>query len=117
MLVTFRSTATDSITMFGDTATQLLDLMGASGRVPGAFTAADVPAALQRLEAGIGQLKSQSGREETAAPPADNEDAPADAEEEDREPPVQLAVRAIPLIGLLRRAAAAKAEVMWEARG
>ncbi|HEY5808324.1 MAG TPA: DUF1840 domain-containing protein [Povalibacter sp.] len=117
MLVTFRSTATDSITMFGETAQQLLGLMGASGRVPGAFTAADVPAALQRLQAGIEHLKSQPHAAEsqaTAAPPADNEDAPTDAEDEDQEPPVQIAVRAIPLIGLLKRAAAADAEVSWE---
>ena len=115
MLVTFRSTATDSITMFGDTAAQLLQLLGASGKVPGAFTAADVPVALQRLEAGLHALKLQQGPESqaTAALPAGNEDAPSD-DEDDKEPPIQIEVRAIPLIGLLRRAAAAKAEVMWE---
>ena len=35
MLVKFRSPATESITMFGEAATQLLKLMGATGRVPG----------------------------------------------------------------------------------
>ena len=94
-------------------------MMGATGRVPGAFTAADVPAALQRLESGIQDLKAQAGSQgaasqQTAALPADNEDSPADADEDDKDPPIDLAVRAIPLIGLLRRAAAAKAEVMWE---
>ena len=120
MLVTFRSTATDSITMFGDTATQLLGLMGASGRVPGAFTAADVPDALQRLETSLEQLKLQpheAASHQTAAPPADNEDAPAeDEEDDDKEPPIEIAVRAIPLVGLLKRAAAEKAEVMWEGK-
>jgi hypothetical protein len=116
MLVTFRSTATDSVIMFGDTATPLLQMMGASGRVPGAFSAADVPAALQRLEAAIERLKSQPHAEshETAAPPADNEDAPTDEQDDEKDPPIQIEVRAIPLIGLLKRAAAAKAEVMWE---
>lgn len=118
MLVTFRSTATDSITMFGDIATPLLHMMGASGKVPGALKAEDVPGALQRLEASIKQLESthpdpqQTNR--AAAPPAMNEDWADDEEEKDKDPPVELAVRAVPLIGLLRRAAAAKAEVMWE---
>ena len=35
MLVQFRSPATETITMFGEAATQLLKLMGATGRVPG----------------------------------------------------------------------------------
>lgn len=116
MLVTFRSTATDSVRMFGDTAEQLLQLMGASGRVPGALSASDVPAALQRLEAGIQELKAQPGSAEpqtTAALPAGNEDDSAEDDEE-QEPPIAIEVRAIPLIGLLKRAAAANAEVMWE---
>jgi hypothetical protein len=116
MLVTFRSSATDSVTMFGDVATQLIRMMGGTGRIPGAFNAEDVPGALSQLEASIEQLKRQphANPPPAAAPPADNEDAPADADEEDDEPPVEIAVRAIPLIGLLKRAAAAKAEVMWE---
>ncbi len=116
MLVTFRSTATDSIRMFRETAEQLLQLMGASGKVPGALTATDVPTAIQKLESGIQQLKALPGSAEpqtTAALPADNEDDRAE-DDEDREPPIALEVRAIPLIGLLKRAAAANAEVMWE---
>jgi len=114
MLVTFRSTATDPVLMFGDVATPLLKMMGASGRVPGAFKAADVPAALQQLEAAIEGLQAQT--HETAAPPAMNEDW-ADDEGDDKkakEPPISLAARAIPLLSLLKRAAAANAEVIWE---
>ena len=69
MLVTFRSTATDSITMFGDVATSLLKLMGASGKVPGALHADDVPGALRQLEAALGRLKIHD-HADTAAPPA-----------------------------------------------
>lgn len=118
MLVTFRSTATDSVTMFGDVATELIRMMGGTGKIPGAFNAEDVPAALRQLEAAIEQAKRQphANPPPAAAPPADNEDAPADADEDDKEPPVEIAVRAIPLIGLLKRAAAAKAEVMWEGK-
>jgi hypothetical protein len=114
MLVTFRSTATDSITMFADVATPLLKFMGASGNVPGALNAADVPAALHQLESAVERLKIHS-HAGTAAPPAMNEDWSADDEDEkNQEPPVELATRAVPLISLLKRAIAAKAEVMWE---
>jgi hypothetical protein len=113
MLVKFKSTATETITMFGDVGKQLLQLMGASGRVPGALDADDVPDALRRLEAAVEDVRART--HETSAPPAVNEDAMADEEEEDKTPPVSLATRAVPLISLLKRAAAAKAEVMWEA--
>jgi hypothetical protein len=115
MLVTFRSTATESITMFSDIAVQLLRLMGATGRIPGALDAQDVPAALQTLEAAIEKLKAES-HAQTPAPPADNEDRPDDDEAQDREPPIAIATRAIPLLSLMKRAAAAGAEVMWEGR-
>jgi hypothetical protein len=118
MLVTFKSTATDSITLFGDVATSLLQMMGASGRVPGALGAKDVAEALQQLESGIERLKAQT-HARPAAPAALNEDlgddeGDNDQDDKDKEPPVAIATRAVPLISLLKRAAAANAEVMWE---
>jgi len=116
MLVTFRSTATESVTMFGNIATALLKLMGASGRVPGAFTAQDVPSALRRLEEEIERLKAVT-HEDTPAPPTAADDDPADRNDrEEREPPIALATRAVPLITMMRRAAAAGAEVIWEGK-
>lgn len=115
MLVIFRSTATESITMFQDVAVQLLKLMGATGRVPGALGPDDVPEALQRLERATEQIKA--GTHATPARPADNEDSQnEDDEDEDREPPVDLATRAVPLLSVLKRAAAAHAELMWEGK-
>ena len=114
MLVTFRSKAAGSITMFGDTAKALLSMMGASGRIPGAFTGEDVGTALQRLESSLSDLKHHA--HDTAAPPAMNEDMEAD-EEDEKEAPVEIAVRAAPLLDLLRRATADKAEVTWEGKG
>ena len=64
MLVTFRSTATESITMFKDVAVQLLKLMGATGRIPGALGPEDVGPALQRLEAATEQIKAGTPEEE-----------------------------------------------------
>lgn len=113
MLVKFKSTATETITMFGDIAKQLLPLLGASGKVPGALDADEVPDALRRLETAVEDIKART--HETAAPAAVSEDAAVDDEdEEDKTPAVSLATRAVPLISLLKRAAAAKAEVMWE---
>lgn len=114
MLVTFRSTATESITMFQDVAVQLLKLMGATGKIPGALSPDDVGPALQRLESATEQLKA--GTRATAARPADNEDAEHEDEDEDREPPVDIATRAVPLLSVMKRAAAAHAELMWEGK-
>lgn len=115
MLVIFRSTATESITMFHDVAVQLLKLMGATGRVPGALSPDDVGPALQRLETATEQIRA--GTHLTAARPADNEDSKnEDEDDEEREPPVDLATRAVPLLSILKRAAAAHAEIMWEVK-
>jgi len=117
MLVTFRSEATESITMFGDVAKSLLNLMGATGRIPGALGPEDVPAALSRLESEVEALKAASHA--TAARPANNEDVAADDDDGDdgkASQPVALATRAIPLLSLMKRAAAAHAAVVWEGK-
>ena len=69
MLVQFRSPATETITLFGDAAVELLKLMGATGRVPGGLSAEDVPPALQRLESAVEGLKARTNAD-TAARPA-----------------------------------------------
>jgi len=101
MLVTFSCPAYADITMFGDVAIRLLKLMGHSGTVPGALLAADVPAALEHLEAAVEADKQSPEQEEPA-------------EGEDGEPAVSLAHRALPVIELLKAAAKAKCDVMWD---
>jgi hypothetical protein len=101
MLVTFSCPAYASITMFGDVANRLLKLMGHSGTVPGALLADDVQAALKRLEAAVEANKQSPEPEEPA-------------EGEDGEPAVSLTHRALPLIELLKAAAKAKCDVMWD---
>ena len=96
MLVTFKTDAHASITMFGDVALDMLRMMGHSATVPGAILADDVPAALSRLRASIEGLKSSS--------PVEDQDDPA----------VSTPLRASPLIDLLAAAAAAEKSVMWE---
>ena len=112
MLVQFKSPATETITMFDGDAVQLLKLMGATGRVPGGLSEQDVPGAMQRLESAVEGMKARNA--DTAAPPADNEDWAHDEDKKDRSPPIKLETRAIPLLSLLKRAAAAKVPVTWE---
>ena len=105
MLVTFRSQAHADITMFGDVAVSLLQMMGHSGAVPGAILAEDIPAALDRLKKAIA---TDRGAAVDAAGKAQDED------EESSERPVSLAHHAFPLLELLAAAAARKCNVMWD---
>lgn len=98
MLVTFKTDAYADITMFGDVALAMLKMMGHSATVPGAILAADVSTALSKL---------------TAAIDAEKVSAPVENQEED-EPVVSMANRAMPLIDLLTAAAKAERNVMWE---
>lgn len=105
MLVRFSSVKTESITMFGDVAVQLIRLLGGSGAVPGAIAAEDIPAGIKRLRAGLASQKT------VLAPPDRDSD---DDEKEDKEPAIDLSTRAGPLLDILERASAADAPVMWE---
>mgnify|MGYP001819311774 FL=1 len=99
MLVKFTTDAHADITMFGDVALAMLKMMGHSATVPGAILAADVPAALDKL---------------TAAIEAGKESAPVEQQDDEDEPVVSMAHRALPLIDLLTAAAKAECNVMWE---
>jgi len=104
MLVTFKTKAHASITMFGDVAKTLIHLMGHSGTIPSAILAADVPAALERLRSGV-----------TAHPGATLDPEPAtESRDHGDEVHVSLAHRALPLIQLLEDAAAQGEDVIWE---
>ena len=98
MLVTFTCKAYADITMFGEVAVSLLKMMGHSGSVPGALSAEDVPAALQKLRQALVELALEE-RHETG---------------DDDEPPVSLNNRALTLIKLLEAAADAHTHVMWD---
>lgn len=100
MLVTFECKAYSNITYFGDIAKQLLRMMGHSGAIPGALMADDVPAALARLQQALAQQTK-------AQPSGDGE------ETDDKETPVSIGTRALPLIDLLNAAAKEQCNVMW----
>lgn len=102
MLVTFKTKAYANITMFGDVAVKLLRMMGHSGTVPSAIVADDVPAALERLKAAVAEEKKHEAPEATRD---DNDDG---------QPRVGIAKRALPLLELLEAAAKRHCDVMWE---
>jgi hypothetical protein len=101
MLITFSCPAYADITMFGDVAVRLIKLMGHSATVPGALRAEDVQVALERLEAAVHADEQSPAPEEQA-------------ESEDDERAVSLRHRALPVIALLKAAAKAKCNVMWD---
>lgn len=106
MLVVFSSNATGDITMFGDVAERMLELMGHSGTIPSAIAAKDVTAVLERLKAAI-EAQNNEGHDD------DDIDVGADTEEDEDEPKVSTAGRAFPLIQMLSRAADENCSVMW----
>ena len=91
--------------MFGDVAVQLIKMLGASGAIPGAIGAQEIPAAVARLRE---RLQSSTTTTESSTTTTKTDD------DRDSEPPIALATRAVPLIDMLQRAAAADAPVMWE---
>ncbi|SFK37873.1 DUF1840 domain-containing protein [Methylophaga sulfidovorans] len=100
MIVTFKTKPYADITMFGDVAIHLLKLMGHSGTVPSAIVAEDVPAYLQRLEQAVNDAKAKEGQ--------------GDDSDDEESSQISVPTRALPLIELLKAAANAKADVMWE---
>ena len=102
MLVQFDSDV-GGLTMLGDTAVQLLQLMGHSGTVPSAILSTDIPAAVEKLERALAQS--------SAAAPLGGDEG-----DHDREPRVSLRQRAFPLIQLLKAAAKQGCDLTWDRR-
>lgn len=97
MLVTFSTDNYSDITMFGDVALSMLQMMGHSQTIPGAILAEDVPAALSRLKSAVYANVS-----------------PTSGVEGEGERVVSMAHRALPLIDLLEAAARKESNVMWK---
>ena len=104
MLVTFKTEAYASITMFGDVAVALLKLMGHSGAIPGALMPEDIPEALKHLEARVSANPNV---------PLEPKGEPETDDDGDKTH-VSLAHRALPLIELLKAARSNNKHVMWD---
>ena len=97
MLVTFHSKDHYPITLFGDPALQLIQMMGAQPKVPGAFYADDVPQALWQLQEALADVV------DTSIPPQTSE-----------EPAVGLKKRSVTLLDMLKDAVKAKHSIHWD---
>jgi hypothetical protein len=102
MLVKFETESSASVTLFGDIALSLLEMMGHSKTVPGALYVEDVPEALRCLDEAI------NNQTESQADPDEDDDEDLD------ETPVSLRHRALPLIKLLTAAVDSKSRVRWD---
>lgn len=98
MLVTFHSKDYYPITMFGESALELLRLMGVASKVPGAIYAEDVPQALWQLQ------------EALAEQPVDTDPQC----EPLHETPVSLKQRAVPLLEMLQAAVKSQHSIHWD---
>ncbi|MDO6541995.1 DUF1840 domain-containing protein [Photobacterium sanguinicancri] len=114
MLITFHSKISGDITMFGDVAQKLLHYMGLCENVPGVIEAKDIPTALSHLEQNIAKLK-QHELQQQAIQDADDKLKYDQDDDLDQSPPISLAIRAIPLIEMLKAAQDAECHVMWDA--
>jgi len=99
MPVTFKTKPYANITMLADVANKMLEMMRFGTKVPGAIDAEDIPAALDNLQQALARVPKK-------VEPA------GDADE--GEPAVSLHTRAVPLIELLKSAAADQTYVRWE---
>ncbi|MGF1692212.1 DUF1840 domain-containing protein [Photobacterium kagoshimensis] len=114
MLITFHSKMSGDITMFGDVAQKLLHLMGQCENVPGVIEAKDISAALVHLEQSLAQLKQKELQQKMDQDSDDKSHSALD-DDIDHPPPISLAIRAIPLIEMLKEAQEAECHVMWDA--
>jgi hypothetical protein len=107
MLVKF-STRFGQLLMLGEPAVALLRLGGHSGNVPSAVLAPDLPHFLGRLRQGL-ELHGDE-----LSPPPPPRDPARDDEDEPRERPVSLRLRAVPLLDMVATAIQQESDLMWE---
>ncbi|MEM7376171.1 MAG: DUF1840 domain-containing protein [Pseudomonadota bacterium] len=100
MLIEFKTEHDGSLVLFGKVATQLLEMMGTSGRDQGALRAEDLPAALDRLKAALSQRP-------------DNDETEPDTDEDEADS-VSINRRAVPVLDLLERCVASGGYFMWQ---
>lgn len=99
MLITFKTKSYANITMFGEVAQKMLELMDYGVGVPGGIVAEDVSHAFDNLQQGLAQIP---------------EIIEAAGQTEDDQPSVSLHTRAVPLLALLQSALDNENQVRWE---
>ena len=102
MLYVFRSKAAADLIMLEAVGDQLLRILGRAPAPSGIIETAALPAAIQALEAAVADERNRRGQG-------------GDAEEDQKEKRVGLAQRAWPMLEMMKRAVAEKADIVWGA--
>ncbi len=109
MLVKF-STKFGQLVMQGEPAVALIRLGGHSGTVPGAVLAAELPGFQAKLRAGL----ELQGDQVSPLPPVDDSGGGWADEDEPRERPIKLRLRAVPLLDLVDTAIRQRSDLLWD---
>lgn len=106
MVYKFVSRATAEMIMLEADAKNILKAIGKDPSPQGIITVAQIPAAIQALQAAVA---AEDERRKQAAPDKDAEDEDGD----DVKATIGLKQRAVPFIDMLQRSAAEGADVVW----
>ena len=108
MFVKF-STRYGQLLMHGEPAVALVKLGGHSGTVPSAVLAADLPTFAAKLRAGL-----EVHGDELSPAPSTTESSRSDDDDEPRERPIKLRLRAVPLLDMIETAVRQTSDLVWE---
>lgn len=100
MIIKFTSENSGEFVMLSHVAEPLLKMMGASGNLKGAVSGDELRASLDRLETAL-RHHTEPGKTQ-------------EEEDEDKELPVALGTRAVPLVQMLKTACESDSYVMWQ---
>lgn len=106
MLVTFSCKDHNDVTMFGDIAQSFIQMMEYTTEIPGAIMAEDVERALANLEKNLVVVAAKQCNTQDDQQAIDLDD--------EKEPEIDITVRAVPLIDLFKTAISVKSYVMWK---
>lgn len=106
MAYRFKSRATGDMVMLDQTARQVLDILGKDTQGPGILLPEQMPAAVAALQAAVQQAEADRAHQVQEAE-AKGERVP------EPESSVSLRMRVAPLIEMIRRSEAEKAEIVW----
>jgi hypothetical protein len=109
MIIKF-TTRNGQLLMQGEPAVRLVKLGGHSGTVPSAVLAVDLPAFAAKLRSGL----EQHGDELSPVPPAAATGRAEDEDDEPRERPIKLRLRAVPLLDMVDTAIRQPSDLLWE---
>lgn len=105
MLYKFKSKAAGDVIMLAASGDQVLRILGREPAAKGILEVADMPAAMQAIEAAVAQDEHARRQAEEEAAAEGKPLAPRE--------PITLRQRAWPLLEMIKRAHASKADIVW----